>query len=54
MELVFNLVNVAIFVAILVGTFLHHQRSLHVRIMVSCFALDLALLLAVELRNSAV
>ncbi len=56
MDLAFNLCNVAIFVAILVGTFLHHRRRFHVRMMVGCFVADLLLLLAVEFlpANSAV
>ncbi len=50
----FHLVNVAIFLLILVGAFMHHRRDLHVKMMLTAFALDLALLLAVELTNSAV
>lgn len=54
MDLAFNLCNVAIFAAILVGVFQHHRRTFHVRMMSACFALDILLLIAVELRQKAV
>jgi hypothetical protein len=53
-HLAFNLANCAIFVLILVGTVLHHRRTFHVRMMVTCFVLDLLLLLGVEIVNHAV
>lgn len=53
MDLLFNLLNVAVYLLILVGTALHHRRALHVKIMLTAFVCDLALLLAVELSNSA-
>jgi len=49
-----NLLNTAIFSLIVIGAFLHYRRDLHVRIMVTAFVLDLALLLAVEFSESAV
>lgn len=52
MDLALNLANLAIFILILVGTFLHHRRTFHIRTMLSCFVLDLALLLAVEFQPS--
>lgn len=54
MDLILNLANVAIFILILVGVIKHHNRRFHVRTMFLCFALDLALLLIVELRSQAV
>ncbi len=48
MSLALNLANCAVFVLILVGTVLHHRRRFHVRTMLLCFVLDLALLAAVE------
>ena len=53
-DLVMNLLNVAIFVAILVGVALHHRRSWHVRIMLSALVADVGLLLWVELANAAI
>jgi uncharacterized membrane protein YozB (DUF420 family) len=50
--LALNLANVAIFVLILVGTFLHHRRTFHVRTMIACFILDISLLIAVEIQPS--
>lgn len=54
MSTVFNCCNLAIFLAIVVGTFMHHRRTFHVRMMVGCFVADVALLLAVELTRDAV
>ena len=52
LELVLNLCNVAIFGLILYGTAVHRNRSRHVKVMMGCFVLDLALLLAVEFGGS--
>lgn len=52
--MIFNAANVAIFLFIVVGAFMHHRRDLHVKMMLIAFAMDIALLLAVELSNSAV
>ncbi|NRA94592.1 MAG: hypothetical protein HRU14_00130 [Planctomycetes bacterium] len=54
MSVLFHVANVTIFLFILVGAFMHHRRDLHVKMMLTAFALDLVLLLAVELSNSAV
>lgn len=54
MELFLNLANVAIFALIIYGTAIHHRRMLHVKVMSLCFALDVALVLAVELLRGAV
>lgn len=49
-----NLLNVAIFVAIVVGVVLHHRRRLHVQIMLIALVADVGLLLWVELANAAI
>lgn len=46
--MVYDLINAAIFLLILVAAALHHQRLRHVKLMKLCFVLDLALLVAVE------
>lgn len=52
--MVLHAANVAIFLFILVGAALHHKRQLHVKMMLTAFVLDLALLFAVELADGAV
>ncbi len=49
-----NIANTLIFAAILVGTVLHGRRELHVKIMKTCFVLDICLLLVVEFGQEAV
>lgn len=52
--MLFNILNCLVFAVIIVGVALHHKRDLHAKMMLTAFVLDLALLLAVELSNSAV
>jgi uncharacterized membrane protein YozB (DUF420 family) len=53
-EIVLKLANVAVFVVICVGVAVHRRRRLHVGLMLTSFALDLALLVVVELLRGAV
>jgi len=50
----FNVLNCAVLAFILLGVALHHRRDLHAKMMLTAFALDIALLLAVEFSNGAV
>lgn len=50
--MVYDLLNAAILVLILVGVALHHRRLLHAQLMKLCFALDMLLLIAVEFLRS--
>ena len=54
LSLVLNLCNLAIFIGIIWGTIVHHRVVLHVKIMKICFALDLALLVVVEVLRDAI
>jgi hypothetical protein len=50
----FNVANVVIMAAILVGVAVHARRKVHVRVMASCFAADLLMVLVIELQRSAI
>ncbi len=50
--MVYDLLNAAILVLILVGVALHHRRLLHAQLMKLCFVLDMLLLIAVEFLRS--
>jgi|GEM_PF-4097577 uncharacterized membrane protein YozB (DUF420 family) len=50
--MVYDVLNAAILVLILVGVALHHRRLLHAQLMKLCFVLDMLLLLAVEFLRS--
>src|SRR5436190_6513405 len=52
--LAFNLANVAIMAAILYGVLVHARRTLHARIMTSCFVADLLMVLLIELQRHAI
>ena len=54
MSNILHAANVGIFLLCVVGAALHHNRRLHVRLMLLAFVLDIGLLLAVELTDSAV
>ena len=54
MSLAFNLANAAVFALIVAGALQHSRRRLHVRMMLTCFVLDLGLLVGVEIMNQAV
>ncbi len=49
-----NYANLAIFLFICVGAVLHHRRDLHVKFMLTAFALDILLLLVVEFTDNAI
>lgn len=50
----FDVANVVIFAAILLGVALRRRRATHVAIMRSCFAADVLMVLLIELQRGAV
>jgi hypothetical protein len=50
----FDVANVVIFVAILVGVALRRRRVAHVRTMVACFVADVLMVLVIEIQRGAV
>jgi hypothetical protein len=52
--LAMNVVNVLIFLAILWGVAIHARRTLHARIMVTCFVADVLMVLVIELTRHAI
>lgn len=54
MSIVYNVVGTAVLAAVVVGAVLHRRRRLHVRIMTVCFAVDMLLLLVIEVTRGAV
>jgi hypothetical protein len=51
---VFNAVNVLTLAAILVGVAVHARRTLHARIMTTCFVVDVLMVLTIELQRHAI
>ncbi len=51
---VYDVANVCIFALIILGVVLHRRRTLHVRMMLTCFGLDVLMVLLIELQRAAV
>lgn len=52
--LAFNAANVAILLAIFYGVAVHARRTLHARIMTTCFLADLAMVALIEIQRKAI
>jgi hypothetical protein len=50
----FNAANVVILAALLFGVAVHAKRTLHARIMSTCFVADLLMVLLIELQRNAI
>jgi nitrate reductase gamma subunit len=49
-----NAANVVVFAAIITGVVLHARRTLHARIMLTCFVADVLMVLVIELTRHAI